>query len=479
MKVCWATTSAGSTHRVRCGPGPIARTRSATISATPSPSASRRVSARCPGVIPAPVGLRYRHAGSEIWWTATLPGDQVDSFAAGLAAAVPAISVQELEIPRARSLGPWRGPSHAGTRRGSRAPVPRPGGRRGSVRRARFTRFDGFVGPGHVPAFDPGKPVSAGPRFETYAKCPRRYLLDRVLHVSEHVRPEELWRIEPIRGSLVHAILEAYVAERVSGAARSLERLLSIAAERPRRGGGGRSGGQAPAVAHGPVGHRSRPDALSCRGRSVRAHRRQARIGGDDDDAGPPVTIVLDNGRAVAFQGSVDRVDRTAGGQLMVSDYKTGKRPRLPQLTRDPVGGGQAAAITALRHGRVERFGSPSPVHARYWLLSGERSAPCFHLVVTPAVERVSARWCGSSPTVSRTGVFPVSPGPRPSALSPIAWGVISTRSARRQHDRQWGRKYNQPELRGVVNLVNGEVPDGLGGAVVKRFVDPDTAPRP
>ena len=70
-------------------------------------------------------------------------------------------------------------------------------------------------------------------RFETYAKCPRRYLFDRVLRVSERVRPEELWRIEPItRGTLVHAILEEYVAERVAGAPRSLERLLAIADDR-------------------------------------------------------------------------------------------------------------------------------------------------------------------------------------------------------------------------------------------------------
>jgi hypothetical protein len=52
--------------------------------------------------------------------------------------------------------------------------------------------------------------------------------------------------------------------------------------------------------------------------------------------------------------------------------------------------------------------------------------------------------------------------------------GVCST-----SRDRQWGQKYNRPELRGVVNLVNGEVPDGLAGSVVKRFVDPDASVAP
>jgi hypothetical protein len=45
--------------------------------------------------------------------------------------------------------------------------------------------------------------------------------------------------------------------------------------------------------------------------------------------------------------------------------------------------------------------------------------------------------------------------------------------------DREWSRAYNAPELRGVVALVNGPVPDGLAGAVVRRFVDPDEAPDP
>ncbi|HXQ60622.1 MAG TPA: PD-(D/E)XK nuclease family protein, partial [Acidimicrobiales bacterium] len=402
----------------------------------------------------------------------------VDSFAAGLAAAVPAISVQELEL---RELDHWvRGGGHP-----TRAPVVGAGrlsrGLAAAEARsdARFTRFDGFVGPGRVPAFDPGKPVSAT-RFETYAKCPRRYLLDRVLHVSERVRPEELWRIEPItRGSLVHAILEAYVAERVSGAARSLERLLSIAAEH-----------LDVAEAGGLVGKPLlwRMDRSAIVRDLTRFHAEEGRIapiaaelafGGDDDDAGPPVTVVLDDGRAVAFQGSVDRVDRTAGGQLMVSDYKTGKQTRLAELTRDPVAAGKLLQLPLYAMAASERFGSPSPVHARYWLLSGERSAPCFHLVVTPAVEARFRQVVRLIADGVEDGCFPGVPGAPAFRTFSNCMGCDFDSICSTARDRQWGRKYNQPELRGVVNLVNGEVPDGLGGAVVKRFVDPDTAPRP
>jgi RecB family exonuclease len=402
----------------------------------------------------------------------------VDSFASGLAAAFPAISVQEFEL---RELDQWvRGGAHP-----TSAPVVGAGrlarGFTSAEARAdtRFTRFDGLVGPGRVPAFDPATPVSAT-RFETYAKCPRRYLLDRVLRVSERVRPEDLWRIEPItRGSLVHAILETYVAERVRGGPRSLERLLAIADEQLDM-----------AEAGGLVGKPLlwRMDRSAIVRDLTRFHAEEGLIepiaaelafGGDDAGAGPPVTVVLDDGRSVAFQGSVDRVDRTAGGQLMVSDYKTGKQGRLSDLTRDPVAAGKLLQLPLYAMAAADRFGGPRPVHARYWLLSGERSAPAFHLVVTPVVEARFRHVVRLIADGVEDGCFPGVPGAPTfrSFSNCMTCDFDSVCSTAR--DRQWGRKYNQPELRGVVNLVNGDVPDGLAGAVVKRFVDPDTAPRP
>jgi ATP-dependent helicase/nuclease subunit B len=89
----------------------------------------------------------------------------VDSFAAGLADAEPALSAQEFEL---RQLDRWVGAGGD--------PACAPAGRHGRLALGfeawrgrldtRFTRFDGNVGPGLVSAFDPGTPVSAT-RFET------------------------------------------------------------------------------------------------------------------------------------------------------------------------------------------------------------------------------------------------------------------------------------------------------------------------
>jgi RecB family exonuclease len=396
----------------------------------------------------------------------------VDSFAAGLARAEPAVSVPEFEL---RELDRWvRGGGDAACAAACDARLARGFAASRGRGDSSFTRFDGRVGRGHVSAFDPATPVSAT-RFETYAKCPRRYLFDRVLRVSERVRPEELWRMEPItRGTLVHAILEDYVTERVHGAPRSLEQLLSIAEARLDEAETGGLVGK-------PLLWRMDRSAIL---RDLRRfHTEEGDIeplaaefsfGAGVGDDGPAVTVVFDDGRSVAFQGSIDRVDRTASGQLMVSDYKTGRQGRLSDLTRDPVAGGKLLQLPLYALAALDRFGGRPPVHARYWLLSGERSAPCFHLVITEDVETRFRQVVRLIADGVEDGCFPGVPGaPTNGSFSNCA-GCDFDDVCPTARDRQWGRTYNAPELRGVVRLINGDVPGGLAGSVVRRFVDPD-----
>jgi ATP-dependent helicase/nuclease subunit B len=402
--------------------------------------------------------------------------DDVDSFAAGLDHNQPAVSAQEFVLrERYRFVAGGGRPSGALTAGDERLA-------RGfdMVRRRTepgFSRFEGFVGAGRVSAFDPGSPVSAT-RFETYAKCPRRYLFDRVLRVSERVRPEELWRIEPMRrGTLVHAILEEYVAERVAGAPRSFDRLLALATVRLDE-----------AEAGGLVGklllwHLDRAAIIRD---LTRFHAEEGDLepiaaelsfgSGDGDDA-PPVTVVLDDGRTVAFHGSIDRVDRTSSGQVMVSDYKTGRQGRLSDLTQDPVAAGKLLQLPLYALAAEAHFGGPRPLHARYWLLSGDRSAPCFHLVMTDAVETRFRQVVRQIADGVDSGCFPGVPGVTTNGRFGNCIGCDFDRVCPSTRDREWGRAYNSSALRGVVSLLNGDVPDELAGSVVKGFVDPDDGP--
>jgi hypothetical protein len=126
-----------------------------------------------------------------------------------------------------------------------------------------------------------------------------------------------------------------------------------------------------------------------------------------------------------------------------------------------------------------DRFGGPRPVHARYWLLSGERSAPCFHLVVTNGVEARFRQVVALIADAVEGGCFPGVPGAPTYGRFFHCTGCDFDDVCPTTRDRQWSRVYNTPELRGVVDLVGGDVPDELAGSVVKRFVDPDGTPDP
>lgn len=80
-----------------------------------------------------------------------------------------------------------------------------------------LTPFDGVLGPAAETALAAHRKLS-GPlsptALETYATCPMRFFLERVLGLERVEEPEELTTIDPrTRGSLVHRILERFLSE--------------------------------------------------------------------------------------------------------------------------------------------------------------------------------------------------------------------------------------------------------------------------
>ncbi len=394
----------------------------------------------------------------------------VDSFASALGGRGPALSGRDLEL---RSMERWV--SCGGD--AAVSPIVRSDARLAAgfdAVRSRagsdFTRFDGLVGPGKVSPFDPERPVSAT-RFETYAHCPRRYLFERALGASRRVRPEELWRIEPPeRGSLVHAILEEYVSERVEGAPRSLDRLLEVAEHHLDQ-----------AEAGGLVGKRLiwRMDRAAILRELRRFHSEErdlepiaAELAFGDPEAGlAAVQVTLDDGRTINFRGSADRVDRSVSGALVVSDYKTGKQAALNDLMKDPVASGTLLQLPLYGMAARQRFATEAPVHARYWLLSSERTTSCYSLVLTPTVEKRFRDVVARIASGVEEGCFPGIPGAQ------IYDGRFE--NCRRcdfdalcspHRDREWTRKATDLRLVNVVKLVQHEAGSSWSGTVVKGF---------
>ena len=394
----------------------------------------------------------------------------VDSFAASLAQSAPARSRSDLELG---AMARWVGDGHdlaqwppllgAGRRRRDRLV------RAVAARRARhgdaFTRFDGDVGAGALSPFAEGAVVSPT-RLETFVRCPRRYLLERSLGVRTPGRPEELWRMGPAeRGSLVHAVLEDYVVARLGGAPRSATLLRRIADahldEAEHAGAVGRSLGwsldRAALVRELERFHAEEGDATPLAA--------ELDFGSGEPGAGPAVAVALGGGRVLRFHGRADRVDRTADGRLVVSDYKTGRQGGLAALRRDPVAGGRLLQLPVYALAASERFGGGEVVTARYWLLSDRRIAPSFELALTAEVQARFVEVLGGIGAALERGAFPGAPADRPADRQFDACRHCDLdRLCPPDRHLSWARKAGAPALAELRELLDTGVPADTAG---------------
>jgi hypothetical protein len=268
---------------------------------------------------------------------------------------------------------------------------------------ARFNEWTGWAGPEHAPRFV-GDRVGSSTSFEQWATCPFRYFLGHVLAVrplDEYADAESISRLD--RGSLVHAVMERFIAEHLDDAPgrpwsdddrrRVRELVHEVAAEYEEQGRTGRpllwqveldridrllaatldadeqlrlkKGVHPVAVelAFG-IGERGSDGPVDV----------ERDAAGGVDDAAPPVVFELGSGRRVAFRGLIDRVDRDdSTGALVVLDYKTGKDDGYDGLDRDITARGRHLQLVIYSEAARERFGGDR-IEAYYWFVEKWRS---------------------------------------------------------------------------------------------------------
>jgi ATP-dependent helicase/nuclease subunit B len=310
-----------------------------------------------------------RNLGPQPWL------DVVASFEQGVTSDTEPGSLTERDL---RSLCEWRNAHLRLTDHPlARGPLGRGFALAAARSSGRFTSFSGNVGTSTLVAHGPDRPIGAT-SFEDWAQCPFRYLLGRVLRVREVPRPEATETISALdEGTLLHAILEAFVREQPppspthrwtdADGARMLEIVARHCADAEARGITGRSLLWRLA--------RRRIARTAVRFLTVDTEAREA-SGAVPAAAGlevnfgmagrPGVTVELSGDRSVTFRGRIDRVDRSLDGtHVVVYDYKTGQ-PRDDDLEDDPVGGGQRLQLPI--YGLAAASGSDAEeVHTYYW----------------------------------------------------------------------------------------------------------------
>lgn len=324
-----------------------------------------------------------------------------------------------------------------------------------ALRDENASEYCGLVGADPQFAPNPDYPVSPT-ALETWAKCPYRYMLEKVLRLTVVEKPEAIEDISALdRGSMIHSILDKFHTEfrgRTAGkpwTAKDRKRLHAIAnsefKEWEARGVTGRT----------PLWeitksrtHRLLAQFLDADSRlraefSTSTVESERSFGFPDATSLPPLELSA-GGVTITVRGRIDRVDESSDATVaMIIDYKTGspseetkalhrielsKDTVLPDLNDlavtqggnraghrsgtvlgDPVGGGKLLQLPIYALGSGT---SAKNILVLYWHFdSRENTSTCYGYVLSPdalerlneAVEIVMGGITG--------GVFPQNPG--------------------------------------------------------------------
>ncbi len=299
-------------------------------------------------------------------------------------------------------------------------------GRRIDAERSRagsgLSRFGGHVGPSadDVGVFDD---VVSATRIESLAKCPLRFMLDRVLKVKVLEAPDRLDSIAPMeRGSLIHEVLERFVEETAVDRERftgwqpnDFDRLHEIAADVC-----------AKAESRGLTGkplywQMERAQIFADLDRFVELEsKRLAEVSGRPvrteyafgSGEAPPLVIAAGS-RSLRFQGKIDRIDSEAGGVVRVVDYKSGGAKSYAGMNADPLGRGQHLQLPIYAKAAADLLDvAVSDVVAEYRFCSASGGFTISGVALTDDLETEFSRVLGVLAGTIDEGTFPPRPGP-------------------------------------------------------------------
>jgi len=129
----------------------------------------------------------------------------------------------------------------------------------------------------------------------------------------------------------------------------------------------------------------------------------EMRFGADDH-----VSIELPDGRRIGLKGSIDRVDRTRDGGLVVTDHKSGGKDKFKNMSPDdPTAGGTLFQLPSYAAAARARFAEPdTPVRAEYGLLrKGDYARPGY--LMSPEVDAHVSESLARVVAGIETGFFP------------------------------------------------------------------------
>ncbi|HEY1294390.1 MAG TPA: PD-(D/E)XK nuclease family protein [Chloroflexota bacterium] len=339
---------------------------------------------------------------------------------------------------------------------------------------AEFTAFDGNVGEVLVSAGDVQRlfaaaQVLSASGIESWATCPFRFFLGRVLRVQPTERPDDAWSVDPLeRGSLVHRILERFF-----GTLQSRGRLVELStytradrelmdgiaddciADIERRGVAGH-----PLIWENTVAtiradlhvFLSRDEAWR-QSRGLRPTYFEQPFGIESRAHSWPAVAMSVGELEVAFHGVIDRIDLSADGtRAFLYDYKTGGSSAYRGMNEDPLMAGRHVQLALYRRALLETMPEldDDSVEGAFWFVTSRGefkmlpSEPSDHDIDRRLDEVLDVTARGI-----RGGFFPQVPGDETSRPGRFGWDNCLycdyDRVCPAGRDAVWERKQDSP----------------------------------
>jgi len=286
-----------------------------------------------------------------------------------------------------------------------------------------FSRFTGLVG--NQPALPEIGPSPT--RLQKWFECPHHYFQQYILGLREEDDPDETVEMSPLdEGTLLHEVLERLVSkwrdpdfgqpwpeDMVSELDKIVSEVFSEAEKSMLTGlriPWERTMDKLRADLRAWI---SRDDAL----RAGRWKPLATELHFDNLD------VPLPDGTTLRLQGSVDRVDIDAAGNLHVLDYKSGKSNKYdPLCEEDPTCKGRFLQLPLYALAAQRDLGrGPEPTRADYWFISAGQKGKTVGYDVTDDVLDLALKVIQVAVDGHRQGLFP----PRP-VRHAGAWGCPS-----------------------------------------------------
>jgi len=311
-----------------------------------------------------------------------------------------------------------------------------------SRRGARFTEWDGNVGP-IAAAAGPG--LASPTSLERYAGCGFRYFCASVLRLNVVEEPEERDVMDPLaRGALVHRVLYRFFCDRKAqgrpapGEAWGDEdrtALLAILDDELTKAASCGLAGLAVFAQH--EARSIRTDLERFLHEDTVFRQSTGAVPAEMEYPMPQVQVA-----GVTLRGVVDRIDRTPDGRrVWVIDYKTGRLNQYEKITPgNPLADGkhlQLAAYLAATAGGAE-------AEAFYWFITEAGNFEKVRLRWTPETQECLEKTVGAIVEGIRAGVFPAVPGEEDANCRFCEFDRICSR----RREEEFAAKQSDPILR-------------------------------